>query len=409
MVAHEISAVTDAKPGLISFDDAAALISKEARALGTECIPLEHADGRILANPAIARRSSPPALVSAMDGYAVRDADVAHGSVSLKIAGKSFAGGNFNQPLLPGTCVRIFTGALAPAGTDRVIMQEDVRENEGFAMIADAVTGRRHLRRPGSDFAEGDVIVPARCRLTPQHLVGIAAADIAAVEVFSKPKVAILCCGDELTEPGKPNRPAGSIPESISFGVSALIRRWGGQIVTRLRCRDDLGLLQNVATDLAAIADVVIIIGGASVGERDFAKLAFAPLGLELAFSKVAIKPGKPVWFGRAGKTLVVGLPGNPSSALVTARLLVVPLIAGLSGGRSNEALDFQMMRTSVAIECCPDRDVFARATLRGRLAIPLSDQDSASQKALAAATHLIRRRQTAAPGAETLVETLVL
>ena len=403
------SAVVDAKSGLISFDEATFLIDRHARALGMERIPLEHADGRILARPAIARRTSPPTSVSAMDGYAVRDADIAQTPASLKIAGKSFAGGGFTQPLLPGMCVRIFTGAPAPAGTDRIIMQEDVRESQGFAIIAAPPAGRRHLRRPGSDFAQGDVIVAAGCRLNPQHLVGIAAADIATVEVFQRPRVAILCCGDELTEPGDQKRPEGAIPESISFGVAALVQRWGGKVVARRRCPDDLNLLQVMAAEAAAIADVVVTIGGASVGEKDLAKAAFAPLGLELAFAKVAIKPGKPVWFGRAGKALVMGLPGNPSSALVTARLFLAPLIAGLSGGKSHDALDFRMMRTQVVIESCCDRDIFARATLKGRMAVPLPDQDSASQKALAAATHLIRRRRSAAPGTDTLVETLVL
>jgi molybdopterin molybdotransferase len=163
-----------------------------------------------------------------------------------------------------------------------------------------------------------------------------------------------------------------------------------------------------MAADATAMADIVITIGGASVGERDLAKAAFLPLGLELIFAKVAIKPGKPIWFGRAGKTLVVGLPGNPSSALVTARLFLAPLLAGLSGGQSDDALDFRMMRTSRVLESSPDRDIFSRGTIKGRLATPLADQDSAGQKALAAATHLIRRRPSAVPDAETLVETLV-
>ena len=406
MAASANFADINAKPDLISFDQAIRLIAIHAQPLAVEQIPLDRADGRILANPAVARRTSPSTLVSAMDGYAVRDADIARLPVSLRIAGKSFAGDGRRKPLQPGTCVRIFTGASAPAGTDRVVMQEYVREDRGFATISE-YPARRHLRRPGSDFAEGDVIVPAPCRLNPQHLVGIAAADIAAVDVFRKPRVVILCCGDELTEPGHRDRPEGTIPESISFGVSALVRRWGGDAIARLRCPDDLTRLQAMAAEAAAAADIVITIGGASVGEKDLAKAAFAPLGLELIFAKVAIKPGKPIWFGRAGKTLVVGLPGNPSSALVTARLFLAPLLAGLSGGRSDDALEFRMMRASAA-KSCSDRDVFSRATIKGRLATPLSDQDSAGQKTLAAATHLIRRRPNAASDAENLAETLV-
>ena len=409
MAASANSAARHSSSGLISFDEATRLIAGHACPLGVERIPLEYADGRVLANPAIARRTSPSTPVSAMDGYAVRDDDVAQIPASLKIAGKSFAGGNSSKPLLSGTCVRIFTGAPVPAGTGRIVMQEDVRESEGFAIISRPLAARRHLRHRGSDFSEGDIIVPARYRLNSQHLVGIAAADIESLEVFRRPRVAILCCGDELTEPGKRDRPEGAIPESISFGVAALVRRWGGEVVARRLIPDKLNLLQDAAAKAAAIADVVVTIGGASVGEKDLAKAAFLPLGLELAFAKVAIKPGKPVWFGRAGKTLVVGLPGNPSSALVTARLFLAPLVAGMSGGQCADALEFRMMRTSTAIECCSDRDIFARATLIGRSAIPLSDQDSASQKSLAAATHLVRRRPATASGADTLVETLVL
>jgi molybdopterin molybdotransferase len=394
----------------VSFDEASQLIAAYAKPLGIETVSIDDADGRILARPAMARRAAPATLVSAMDGYAVRHSDLACLPATLPIAGKSFAGEGFSDALPVGFCVRIFTGAPAPTGTDRIVMQEDVREEDGKAIFAAPLSNRRHLRLPGSDFREGDTIVPAGSILTPQRLMGAAAADLAEVEVFLQPRVAILCCGDELAEPGSAGQSPDKIPESISYGIAALVRQWGGTVVARWLRPDNLAYLQAAAADATALADIVVVVGGASVGERDHAKDAFALLQIELLFAKVAIKPGKPVWFGRAGKTLVVGLPGNPSSALVTGRLFLAPLLAGLCGGNSSDALDWRMMRSNSPVAGCSDRDVFLRATIMARSAVSLQDQDSASQKTLANATHLIRRRSgDPSSGAHALVETLVL
>ena len=398
---------TNAVP-LTSFDDACGLIAAEARILGTEYVALDHADGRMLAAPAIAQRTSPAVLVSAMDGYAVRDFDISALPTSLPVAGQSFAGAPFAGDLPFGACVRIFTGAAAPAGTERVIIQEEVHEENGVALFRAPLSARRHLRLPGSDFAKGDVIVPAGSILSPQRLVGIAAADLAALEVFRQPRVAILCCGDELADPGHGMGMQGKIPESISYGIAALIHRWGGIVATRLRRGDDLSELQTAAIEAAALADLVVVIGGASIGEKDFAKRAFSVLGLNLIFSKVAIKPGKPVWFGRIRDALVLGLPGNPASAMITGRLFLAPLLAGLGGANPANALDWRIMRAGAPLAGCAERDTFMRAVTAARTAVPLRSQDSADQKSLADATHLIRlRREDAAP--HSLVETLVL
>lgn len=407
---HSVSETARAKPHLVSFNEASGIIASCATPLGTERVALEDADGRILATDAIALCAAPAGPVSAMDGYAVRDSDLKDLPISLDIAGKSFAGKGFDGPIPPNSCVRIFTGAPAPAGTDRVVMQEEVRQEGSKAIFMGPLSKRRHLRLPGADFRKGDVLVPAGCVLTPQRLIGVAASDRAEVDVFRRPRVAILCCGDELAPPGDANRLPDSIPESISYGIAALVRRWGGEITARSRLPDDLTRLQAAAAVAISSSNVVVIIGGASVGEKDLAKDAFAPLGLELLFAKVAIKPGKPVWFGRTGGTLVIGLPGNPTSALVTARLFLAPLLAGLSGSRPEEALDWRMMRANVPIEGSGDRDVFMRATIQARSAVSLSDQDSASQRALAEATHLIRRRRgEPSADAQALVKTLVL
>lgn len=402
---------TPVRPGthLISFEEASQLIAAHASPLGVERVGLDQADGRILAKPIIARRTSPAVLVSAMDGYAVRESDIARMPASLQIAGRSFAGAGFGQDLPPMACVRIFTGAPAPTGTDRVVVQEDVCADGELANFSRPLPKARHLRLPGSDFSEGDTIVDAGCLLTPQRLVGIAASGNADLEVFRQPRVAILCCGDELVEPGPAKFAPDGIPESISYGVASLVRRWGGTVSGRWRLPDNLSRLEAAARAAAAVADIIVAIGGASVGERDFAKQAFASLRLDPIFTKVAIKPGKPVWFGRVGKTRVVGLPGNPTSALVTARLFLAPLLAGLSGGCPDDVLDWQMMPTATPIVGCNDRDLFIRAVVVDGRAAPLSNQDSAGQKALADATLLIWHRREEPPAtAHTPVRTLV-
>jgi molybdopterin molybdotransferase len=272
-------------------------------------------------------------------------------------------------------------------------MQEDVQPQGCSALFTEPLSARRHLRPAGSDFAKGDVIVPAGSRLVAQRLVGVAAADLAVLDVFRQPGVAIICCGDELSEPGRTVRSKGKIPESISYGIAALVHRWGGTVVARWRLEDDLIPLQAAATDAFELADVVVVIGGASVGERDLGKKAFAQKQLEPIFSSVRIKPGKPVWFGRSGRTLVMGLPGNPTSALVAARLFLAPLLSGLSGGEPCDALDWRFVTPSVSVEGREGRDVFTLVTITASGAVGILSQDSASQKALSYATHLVRRR----------------
>ena len=378
---------------MISFDDAAALVSGLARPLATERVGLDQADGRVLAVPLVARGSSPAVAVSAMDGYAVREADLSRGSVSLPVVGVAYAGKGFGQPLAPGACVRIFTGAPAPAGTDRVVIQEAVRDEGGVAYFAEAPCGGRHVRAAGCDFRAGDELLAAGMRLTPQRLIAAAAADQSELAVVARPRVMILSSGDELHEPGSGPGGGASIPESVSFGLAALVRAWGGEVIGRRRLGDDLSLLQAAAGEALQAADLVVVTGGASVGQRDCAKAMFAPFGLDCVFAKVAIKPGKPVWLGQAGGKLVVGLPGNPTAALVTARLLLAPLVAGLGGQATDRALAWRWAPLTEALEACGDRETFVRGRSLVTGVAPLSDQDSSSQRALALADVLIRRR----------------
>ena len=361
--------------------------------MATERVGLDQADGRVLAVPLVARGPSPAVAVSAMDGYAVREADLSRGAISLPVVGVAYAGKGFDQPLAPGACVRIFTGAPAPVGTDRVVMQEAVRDEGGVAYFAEAPCGGRHVRLAGCDFRAGDELLAAGLRLTPPRLIAAAAADQAELAVVARPRVIILSTGDELHEPGLGPGGGTSIPESVSFGLAALVRAWGGEVIGRRRLGDDLSLLQAAAGEALQAADLVVVTGGASVGQRDYAKAMFAPFGLDCVFAKVAIKPGKPVWLGRAGGKLVVGLPGNPAAALVTARLLLAPLVAGLGGQAPDRALAWRWAQLTRALEACGDRETFVRGQRLAAGVAPLSDQDSSSQRALALADVLIRRR----------------
>lgn len=381
---------------MISFDEAVELIRSTAKPLGTETVPLTEAAGRVLARPVVARIDSPRSDVSAMDGYAVRDSDLEDFPATLKVAGQSFAGSAWSGAVEAGTCARIFTGAPVPAGADRVVIQEDVRREGDMAIFAGQPGPARHIRNRGSDFSEGDELLPAGRSLDPRALVAAAGANVAELDVHDRPRMHILSTGDELAEPGAAHERADAIPESVSFGVSVLARQWGAEHLGTTRLRDDLARMEEAARAAVDDSDLIVVTGGASVGERDFAKTMFEPLGLELIFSKVSIKPGKPVWFGRARDILIMGLPGNPTSAMVTARLFLAPLLAALTGRPVERALGWRTMTLRSRLDACGGRETFHRArSIDGAVEI-LSFQDSSAQKALADADLLVRQRPNA-------------
>lgn len=373
---------------MISFDEAIGLIEGEARPLGHEHVPIAEAAGRVLAENVTAMVDSPPEDSSAMDGYAVRDADL---PASLEVTGESFAGRGFDGAVGQGTCVRIFTGAPIPAGADRVVIQEMVEREDGHARIALPPGKARHIRPRGSDFRAGDVLLEAGHLLNPRALVAAAGADLGEVEVWRRPAVIVLGTGDELAPPGEARNRPGAIPESVSCGVAALAGNWGARSLGTRRLADDLAAMERAAGEVLDQADLIVVTGGASVGEKDFAKTMFTPHGLDLIFSKVAIKPGKPVWFGRAGGRLVLGLPGNPTSAMVTARLLLAPLVARLAG--RDGALRWRRLPLAAPLAACGERETFHRARRDETGAVPLGNQDSSAQKALVEADLLVRSR----------------
>lgn len=377
---------------MIQFDDAVALIRQHALPLDIEHVPVERAAGRVLARPVVASRTAPAAPTSAMDGYAVRDADLASVPAELPVVGESFAGQPFTGEAAPGTCVRIFTGAIVPPGFDRVVIQEHVRRSEGLAVFERPLTAARHIRAAGSDFLAGETILPAGTFLTPQALIAAAGADIGEVATIRRPKVAILATGDELVPPGAAHLRAGMVPDSVSIGIAALVEAFGGRVVQRRRITDSLEALGEGAGEALARSDIVVVSGGASVGERDYAREMFRGHGLELIFSKVAIKPGKPTWLGRAQGRLIVGLPGNPGSALVTARLFLAPLVAGLCGRGPDAAWGWRTARLAEDAPDVGDRETFYRGRLRDGHVVFIGNQDSGAQAALGLSGILIRR-----------------
>lgn len=375
---------------MIGFDAALALLEANVRPLSAEPVPLAEAHGRVLAEDVRAALPSPRSAVSAMDGYALRNADAAVGA-RLRIVGESFAGGTPPPGIAPGECVRIFTGAPMPKGADRVVMQENC-VGDGKAMTITAEFGPGwHVRPAASDFAAGDLLLRAGTRLGPGAIVALAGADRAEAMVHKRPRLAIIATGDELAPPGTARDHPDRIPESVSFGVAALAEQYGANIVARLSGADDLGTLRQLADKALAQANVVVVTGGASVGERDFAQAMFAEQDLELLFAKVVIKPGKPVWIGRAQGRWIVGLPGNPTSALVTARLFLAPLLALLQGRALAEVQTWLPLPLGDGFPDSGDRTTFVRARLSGGMLVPVGNQDSGAQAPLAAAGWLVR------------------
>ena len=393
---------------MISFDEATAVVSRVGTHFGTEEVTLRAAHRRVLAGPLVARVDSPPCDVSAMDGYAVRDSDLAQLPATLPIAGESFAGQPFGEPLRPGTCVRIFTGAAIPAGADRVIVQEVVAKDGDRARFEQPASPARHIRSRGSDFSAGEVLLVRGTVISPGALVAAAGGDAASLTVYRQPRVRLLSTGDELVEPGLGSVTPGSIPESVSYGAGALAEEWGGRLVGTDRLPDDLARMERAAVAALDSADLLVVTGGASVGERDFAKAMFIPAGLELIFSKVSMKPGKPVWLGRAGGKLILGLPGNPTSALVTARLFLAPLLCRMTGRDVTEALRWRSLPLGEELGPAGERETFSRGHETGNTVRLFGHQDSSAQKVLASARLLVRRPAGDRPIASgTLVDVL--
>lgn len=364
--------------------------------LPSEPVPIEAASGRTLAHPVAAARAQPPFRAAAMDGYGVRAADL--GPVPLAVLGEAAAGRAYaGAPLRAGGAVRIFTGAAVPAGVELIVPQERARREGDSVWLETATQRRSNIREAGVDFAAGEVLVHRGVRLNARHLALIAASGAGTVEAARRPHVAVLATGDELVQPGAPAA-ADQVFDSVSFGVAAAIGEWGGEAL-RLAIRPDAeAAIAVAAADALRRTDLLVVIGGASVGDYDVVKRSLAGLGLEVAVERVAVRPGRPTWFGRAAGKPVLGLPGNPAAALVCAHLFLRPLLAAMLGREAEGAQESGAvallegeLEASGANECYLRAIAVPGADTELRVR-PCGNQDTSLLSVFAAANALIRR-----------------
>jgi len=307
-----------------ALDDLFALVEPGS----IELVPLREASGRVLAQDVFATLTQPPFDASAMDGYALRDDDVVAGA-RFEVIGESAAGHGFDGMVESGQAVRIFTGAPIPKGADRVVIQEDVKRDGITIVIGENLDAGRHIRPAGQDFLKGDAITAPRV-LSPSDIALLAAMNIATVPVRRKPVVAILPTGDELVQPGEAPGP-DQIIASNSYGLAALLEANGAEARLLPIAKDRIDSL-HLAFDLAKDADLILTIGGASVGDHDLVAKAASEMGLKRQFYKVAMRPGKPLMAGTLGTAAMIGLPGNPVSAMVCGYVFVLPVICKMLG-----------------------------------------------------------------------------
>jgi molybdopterin molybdotransferase len=370
-----------------------------------EIVALERATGRTLAVDLAAKRTQPPKAVSAMDGYAVRARDLAQLPVKLKQIGESTAGHGFSGFLGPKETVRIFTGAPVPDGCDTILIQENARVEAGFVEPLQGVASGRHIRAKGIDFAEGEVLLAAGTRLCASNIALAAAMNFAEVVVTRRPRVGILATGDELVHPGEPIG-ADQIVASNSFAIAALVEAAGGEVLDLGIARDDLGALEErIVAARGSGADVLVTLGGASVGDHDLVKPALAGQGMELNFWKIAMRPGKPVIHGHLGPMIILGLPGNPVAAFVAGIVFLVPLLRALCGDPDAGREQSEPAILGKALRGNDSRQDYLRAALRANesglpVATPFEIQDSSLLRLLAQAQCLIVREPHATPAA---------
>lgn len=317
---------------MISVEEARARILALMSPVGRETVAITTAVGRVLARTIVARRTQPPFDASAMDGYAVRADEVRPGA-GFSVVGEAAAGHPFSGPVEPGETIRIFTGAPVPSGLDRIVIQEDATREGDRIILHDDLDPAPYLRRAGLDFSEGDVLLEAGKRLSPENIALLAAAGHAFITVHRKPRVTLLATGDELALPGDPIGDGG-IVSSNNFGLAALIETLHGVADILPIAPDEPEELRRLALE-GAEADLFVTLGGASVGDHDLIRPALTGHGLELDLYKVAMRPGKPLMAGRLNGTPMLGLPGNPVSAMVCGRIFLAPALVVLSGGKA--------------------------------------------------------------------------
>jgi len=385
---------------LVPAAEALSIILEGARPYATNTVSLAQAQGRILAADIAALRTQPPFRASAMDGYALRATDVAAAPATLTVVGEAAAGHPFTGTVREGEAVRIFTGAPVPDGADTVQMQENAERLENRVTILKSVAPGHSVRAEGLDFRMGDVLLKAGDRIDAQRLALAAAMNHPVLPVHARPLVALAATGDELRLPGSTTGP-GEIIASNTFGLAAIIRDFGGEVL-------DLGIIRDRPEDLDAAfaraldagAEIIMTTGGASVGDHDLVMPAFGRLGARFEFSKIAMRPGKPLIFGRFvrdGRTVrCLGIAGNPVSSLIAGHVFVRPLVAALAGRPAAEQMPVEAV---LGRDLGPnaDREDHMRASAvrlpDGRIEVtPFETQDSSMLAMLARAGAILIR-----------------
>lgn len=387
---------------MLSVEEARARILAGLAPVGAETVGLADAWDRVAAAPVRARVQQPPADLSAMDGYALHAADGAAGAV-LRVIGAAPAGHPFAGHVGRGEAVRLFTGSVVPDGADAILLQEDATRDGATVQVNEAVVQGRHIRRAGQDFRAGDVVVPRGRRITARDIGVAAAANHPWLSVHRRPRVAILATGDEIAMPGEPI-PPGGIVSSNSHALAALVRAAGGEPVVLPVARDEHAAI-GAAADSVAGMDMLVTTGGASVGDHDLVIEALKARGMTLDFWRIAMRPGKPLLFGQLGAMPVLGLPGNPVSAMVCAILFLLPALSLLSG-LPGAPPPVTSAILGAGVKANDQRADFLRAGIQrdsaGRIVVfPFAVQDSAMLRRLAAADALVLR----APHAPALEE----
>ncbi|WP_282129861.1 molybdopterin molybdotransferase MoeA [Roseobacter litoralis] len=372
---------------MISVAEALEQLFALVEEVDSEVVPLRNAAGRVLAKDAVAARTQPPFAASAMDGYALRATEVEPDAM-FKVIGEAAAGHAFDGRVGPGQCARIFTGAPVPEGADQVVLQEDVTRRGDLITLGHKVEAKSNIRPAGGDFETGDTLKAPRV-LSPSDIALLASMNIAEVPVARAPTVAIVATGDELVAPGEDPGP-DQIIASNSYGLAALLEKHGATCRLLPIARDTEESLTAVL-ELASTADLIITIGGASVGDHDLVAPVAEKMGMERAFYKVAMRPGKPLMAGRLGAAAMVGLPGNPVSAMVCGTIFVVPLLRAMLGlGRA--AAPRRRMQLAQALSPNGPREHYMRACITAEGLIAFDRQDSSLLSILSSADALLIR-----------------
>lgn len=372
---------------MISVDEALDAVLNLVAPLKSEDVPLRAVNGRVLSRPVTAQRNQPPFAASSMDGYALRRAEVEPDAM-FKVVGEAAAGHGYAGTLRAGQAVRIFTGAPVPDGADFVVIQEDVTRRGDLITLGHRIDKKDNIRPAGGDFRLGDELTAPR-RLRPADVALLAAMNVASVPVTRKPIIAILATGDELVQPGEDPGP-DEIIASNSYGLAAMFEDAGAEVRMLPIARDTVASLKQ-AFALAHGADLIVTIGGASVGDHDLIAPVAAELGMEQAFYKVAMRPGKPLMAGKIAGAAMIGLPGNPVSAMVCGAIFVLPMLRRMLG-LSNVHAPLHSAPLGREIGANGPRAHYMRANLRDGALYPDDQQDSSLLSVLAQADALMIR-----------------